>query len=57
VDIGAQREEVGLPGSRTQVTKVYTPQYRTGGGTILTSENLPNAVATLKELLKKERIV
>jgi electron transfer flavoprotein beta subunit len=56
-DIGAEREEVGLPGSRTQVTKVYTPQYRTGSGTILTSEDLPAAVASLKELMKKERII
>lgn len=54
VDIGARREEVGLPGSRTQVTKVYTPEYRTGGGTIFTSENLPTAVASLRDLLKKE---
>lgn len=57
VDIGAQREEVGLPGSRTQVAKVYTPQYRTGGGTIMTAENLTVAVASLKELMKKEKIV
>jgi len=56
-DIGAQREEVGLPGSRTQVTKVYTPQYHTGQGTILTAENLATAVVSLKELMKKERII
>jgi len=56
-DIGAQREEVGLPGSRTQVTKVYTPEYHTGQGTILTAENLPVAVANLKDLMKKERII
>ena len=57
VDIGAERGEVGLPGSRTQVAKVYTPQYRTGAGTILSSEDLPAAVAGLKQLMKRERIV
>jgi electron transfer flavoprotein beta subunit len=56
-DIGAAKGDVGLPGSRTQVVKVYTPELRSGAGTILTSENIPAAVAQLKELLKRERII
>lgn len=53
----ALSNEVGLRGSRTQVVKVYTPELRPGGGTILNSHDLPAAVASLKELLKREKVI
>ena len=52
--IGANKDEIGLPGSRTQVVKVYTPTLRSGGGKILNTDDLQGSVAQLLELFKKE---
>jgi electron transfer flavoprotein beta subunit len=54
--IGAQKEQVGLPGSRTHVLKVFTPNLRTGEGKIVKADD-QTAVPGLLEILKKERIV
>ena len=53
--IDAQKDQVGLPGSRTHVLKVFTPNLRTGEGKIVRAED-KDAVPQLLELLKKERI-
>ncbi len=54
--IGVEKDQVGLPGSRTHVLKVFTPELRTGEGRIVGAED-KNAVAQLLELLKKEGLV
>jgi electron transfer flavoprotein beta subunit len=54
-NIGAQKEQVGLPGSRTHVLKVFTPNLRTGEGKIVRADD-KDAVVQLLALLKKERI-
>jgi len=50
--IGAQKDEIGLPGSRTHVLKVYTPNLRTGEGRIV-KEADRDAIPGLLELMKK----
>jgi electron transfer flavoprotein beta subunit len=50
--IGAQKQDVGLPGSRTHVLKVYTPNLRTGEGRMV-KESDKDAIPELLELLKK----
>jgi electron transfer flavoprotein alpha/beta subunit len=52
-DIGADRMDVGLKGSRTQVVKVYTPEVHTQG-TIVKGEDVEGAVLQIRNLLKKE---
>jgi len=54
--IGAEKDQIGLAGSRTQVVKVYTPNLRSGGGRILNSDDLQGAVTELLELFKKGAI-
>ena len=54
-NIDAQKEQVGLPGSRTHVLKVFTPNLRTGEGKIVHADD-KDAVVQLLALLKKERI-
>jgi len=51
--IGAERKDVGLTGSRTQVLKVYTPELRSQG-VIVTTEDLRGVVAQVIKLLEKE---
>jgi electron transfer flavoprotein beta subunit len=53
--IGADKDQVGLPGSRTQVVKVYTPTLRSGGGKILNTDDLQGSVAQLIELIPKRK--
>ena len=55
--IGAEKDQVGMPGSRTHVLRVYTPDLRTGEGKILNADNLQNALAQLLEILKKEGVI
>ena len=55
-NIGAERKQVGLTGSRTQVVKVYTPELKSQG-IIVTTEDLPNVVAQVVKLLEKESAV
>jgi electron transfer flavoprotein beta subunit len=54
--IGAERKDVGLTGSRTQVLKVYTPELRSQG-VIVTTEDLGGVVAQVIKLLEKEGIL
>jgi electron transfer flavoprotein beta subunit len=54
--IGAERKDVGLTGSRTQVLKVYTPELKSQG-IIVTMEDLQNVVAQVMKLLEKEGTV
>jgi len=51
-DIGADRKNVGLAGSWTQVLKVYTPELRSGG-TIVTAQDVPGVVDKLAKILEK----
>ena len=51
--IGADRKDVGLAGSWTQVLKVYTPELRSRG-TVVTAEDLPGVIAQLIKLFEKE---
>jgi len=51
--IGAQKDQVGLPGSRTHVLKVFTPDLRTEEGKIVLAED-KDAITQLLSLLKKE---
>ena len=53
--IGAQKDQVGLPGSRTHVLKVFTPNLRTGECKILQADD-KDAIPQLLGLLKKEGI-
>jgi len=53
--IGAQKDQVGLPGSRTHVLKVFTPNLRTGECKIVRAEE-KDAIPQLLGLLKKEGI-
>lgn len=54
-ELGAQKEQVGLLGSRTHVLKVYTPKLRTGEGKIVSAGD-KDAVPQLLELLAKEGV-
>jgi electron transfer flavoprotein beta subunit len=54
--IGAQKEQVGLPGSHTHVLKVFTPNLRTGEGTIVRADD-KDAVPQLLELMKNVGII
>jgi electron transfer flavoprotein beta subunit len=54
--IGAQKEQVGLPGSYTHVLKVFTPNLRTGEGKIVRADD-KDAVAQLLELMKSGGII
>ena len=56
-DIGAQKEQVGLLGSRTHVLKVYTPNLSTGEGKIVSGDDLGSAITQLLELFKKGGII
>jgi len=51
--IGARKEEVGLPGSRTHVVKVFTPNFRTREGRVVRADD-KDTVPQLLELLRKE---
>jgi len=53
--IGAQKDQVGLPGSRTHVLKVFTPNLRTGECKILHADD-KEAIPQLLGLFKKEGI-
>jgi len=53
--IDAPKDQVGLPGSRTHVLKVFTPTLRSGESKIVRAED-KDAVPQLLELLKKEGI-
>ena len=55
-NIDAPKDQVGLPGSRTHVLKVFTPNLRTGEGKIVGVEDR-DAVPQLLELLKKDGII
>jgi electron transfer flavoprotein beta subunit len=54
--IGARKEEVGLPGSRTHVLKVFTPNFRTREGKIVGADD-KDTVPQLLELLRKEGVI
>lgn len=54
--IGAERKDVGLTGSRTQVLKVYTPELKSQG-IIVTAEDAASVVAQVLKLLEKEGTV
>jgi electron transfer flavoprotein alpha/beta subunit len=55
-DIAADRKDVGLKGSRTQVVKVYTPEIHSQG-TIIEADDLDGTVSQILGLLKKEGLV
>lgn len=55
-DIGANPRDVGLPGSRTQVVKVYTPKILTQG-TIVTTDNMPAVIMQPRRLFEKGGIL
>ena len=50
--INAQKDQVGLPGSRTHVLKVFTPNLRTGEGKIIRAED-EEAIPQLLQLMRK----
>jgi electron transfer flavoprotein beta subunit len=52
-NIGAEREDVGLTGSRTQVLKVYTPELQSQG-IIVNTDDIHNVVTQIMRLLEKE---
>ena len=56
-DIHAQKDEVGLPGSRTHVLRVYTPNLSTGESKIVSGEDLDAALSQLIELFKKDGVI
>jgi len=53
--IGARKEEVGLPGSRTHVLKVFTPNFGTREGKTVRADD-KDTVPQLLKLLKKDGV-
>ena len=55
-DVGADENRIGLKGSPTWVTKVFSPEARGGGGEILKGE-LPDVAALLVNKLMDSKII
>jgi electron transfer flavoprotein beta subunit len=55
-DIGADENRIGLKGSPTWVTKVFSPEARGGGGEILKGE-LPEVVPLLVNKLMETKVI